>query len=59
MKRMFFNGLASPKKIFSLLVMMFFIYCFIPNIQGANQRLSYDLFSVSFPDEQQGWVSGR
>jgi len=45
-----------PKMI---LVVIFFIYCFIPSILGAQQKTYGDLFSVTFPNEKDGWVCGR
>jgi len=33
--------------------------CFVSDVPGASQRLSYDLLSASFPNDQSGWVCGR
>jgi photosystem II stability/assembly factor-like uncharacterized protein len=46
--------------IFGLLV-TFFILCLVPSVLCAQpkQRMFDDLFSVSFPNEKEGWVCGR
>ena len=41
------------------LAAVFFICCLSPGILCAQQGLYEDLFSVSFPTAQEGWVSGR
>lgn len=41
-----------------ILVMIFFIYL-LPSILGAQQKTYGDLFSVTFPNEREGWVCGR
>ncbi|MGA2517381.1 MAG: YCF48-related protein [Thermodesulfobacteriota bacterium] len=48
------------KRVFrSLLVVMFFSCYLIPGILDAQQKLYDDLFSVSFPNEKDGWACGR
>jgi photosystem II stability/assembly factor-like uncharacterized protein len=47
----------------SIVVVVSFIFCWLPSILCAQQKkqqgLYDDLFSVSFPTEKDGWVSGR
>lgn len=47
------------KTLFRILVIVVFINCFIPSVLSAQQKLSEDLFSVSFPNEHKGWACGR
>jgi len=44
--------------LFQILVVMVFIYGLAPGVLNAGQKVSEDLFSVSFPNEKQGWVCG-
>ena len=49
--------------MFSILVMIFFISCFVscgPVVQQKKElEMSEDLLSVSFPTKEEGWVCGR
>jgi len=38
---------------------MVFIYGLLPGLLCAQQKVSEDLFSVTFPTEQDGWACGR
>jgi photosystem II stability/assembly factor-like uncharacterized protein len=38
---------------------IFFSSFFIPSLPSAQQKLRDDLFSVSFPNEKDGWACGR
>lgn len=40
-------------------VLLCFIYCPIAGTLYAQQKVTEDLFSVSFPNERQGWACGR
>lgn len=40
-------------------VLLCFIYSPIPGTLYAQQKVTEDLFSVSFPNERQGWACGR
>lgn len=59
MQRIFSLWFVFKRALFRILVVMIFIYCFIPSILCAQQKLSDDLFSVSFPTEEDGWACGR
>jgi photosystem II stability/assembly factor-like uncharacterized protein len=41
------------------LVVLLSMWCFVPGILGAQQKISEDLFSVTFPSEKEGWACGR
>ena len=47
----------------SIVVVVSFIFCWLPSIlyaqQKKQQELYDDLFSVSFPTEKEGWACGR
>jgi photosystem II stability/assembly factor-like uncharacterized protein len=58
-KRKFSQWLVFKRVLLRLLMVMVFVYCFIPSILYAQQKLSDDLFSVTFPTEQNGWACGR
>ncbi len=47
--------------VFHVFLGMNFIFCFLlfGNLRGQPNKLYDDLFSVSFPDEREGWVCGR
>ena len=51
------------KQIFPILILILLIYYLIPNNlfaqQKKTQKLYDDLFSVSFPNEKDGWACGR
>jgi photosystem II stability/assembly factor-like uncharacterized protein len=53
-QRFIFKRLASI-----ILVMIFVLCCLVSGVQAAKQKLSQDLFSVSFPTEKEGWACGR
>jgi photosystem II stability/assembly factor-like uncharacterized protein len=49
-------------RILGIVVVMFFIFCLVSNVPSAQQKkkqLYDDLFSVSFPTENDGWACGR
>lgn len=46
--------------ILGIVITTFFIYCLVPGLSYAQQKkFGHDLFSVSFPTEQDGWACGR
>jgi len=55
-KRFFLKKMLSKT-----MVLLFCILFFIPDILSAGQKkqLYHDLFSVSFPNESEGWACGR
>jgi photosystem II stability/assembly factor-like uncharacterized protein len=55
----FFEKSVFKQSIYDLLLMIFFLCCLIPGSHAARQKLSQDLFSVSFPTEKDGWACGR
>lgn len=55
----FFNRSVFKTVLCQSLLVLVFIGCFVLSVQAANQKLSHDLFSASFPTEQEGWVCGR
>jgi hypothetical protein len=63
MQGRFFQRFAYKQALFSILLIGFSIYYLIPNLLCAQpkkqQRLYQDLFSVTFPTEQDGWACGR
>jgi photosystem II stability/assembly factor-like uncharacterized protein len=59
-KKIFSLGFVFKRVLLRILVVMTFTYCFfIPAILYAQQKLYDDLFSASFPTEQDGWACGR
>ena len=59
MQASYFQRFVLKQTGYTVLVMIFFLCCLIPDIQAARQKLSQDLFSVSFPTEKEGWACGR
>ena len=53
--------LVHLKPAVSVFPVLFLIFFLVSEITYAQQKklLKQDLFSVSFPNEQQGWASGR
>jgi len=50
---------SNSKGFLSILfVAMFFLCLLIPGVKG-QQKIYDDLFSASFPNEKEGWASGR
>jgi photosystem II stability/assembly factor-like uncharacterized protein len=41
------------------LVVLLSIWCFVPGLLAAQQKISEDLFSATFTDEKEGWACGR
>jgi len=58
-QRKFSQWFVFKRALFRILVVIVFIYCFIPAILYAQHKFYDDLFSVSFPTENDGWACGR
>lgn len=59
MQANFFLRFVHKQALFRILMGVFFISYLAPGILFAQQKLYDDLFSVSFPDEKNGWACGR
>ena len=59
MQAIFSKLFIFKRTLFRIPMLIVFIYCFVPSILYAEQKLSDDLFAVSFPNEHAGWACGR
>lgn len=59
MQANFFLRFVHKQALFRILMGVFFISYLAPGILFAQQKLYDDLFSVSFPNEKEGWTCGR
>jgi photosystem II stability/assembly factor-like uncharacterized protein len=50
-------------RMLSIVVVISYAFCWVPSVlygqQKKPKKLYHDLFSVSFPNEREGWVCGR
>ena len=58
MKKSFFLQ-SVFKKLLIRIVVIFLILLLLPGVQKAQQKIYDDLFSAVFPNEKEGWASGR
>lgn len=59
MQRIFSQWFVFKGALSKILLTIVIMYCFIPSILYAQQKVYEDLFSVSFSDEGNGWACGR
>ena len=59
MQLKFFQRSILKWALFKILVVTFLVYGLFPGYLCAQQKVSEDLFSVSFPNEREGWACGR
>ncbi len=59
MQAYFFQKSPFGRTAQTLIMMTFLLFGLTLSAQGARQKISQDLFSVSFPTEQDGWACGR
>jgi len=59
MQTKFCQQLTFKKAIYTTWLVMVFLCCLAPGIEGATQRVYEDLFCANFPNEKDGWACGR
>ena len=59
MQLKFFHCFVLKQALLRILVVMLLIYGLVPGLLCAQQKVSEDLLSVTFPTEQNGWTCGR
>ncbi len=54
-----FSPQSIFKKSFFRILVIFLMVCLLPGVLKAQQKIYDDLFSAIFPNEKEGWASGR